>query len=296
MSDKLMIGAGVFARDIPENDERQWAEYLASLAKMGVEYAQFLMPKTAKAARRQAQIARECGIPRSGLLWCTFYPTCPCGEDGKGALDALKLAIECGNEMSEVMEGSPNVDLFSPSLFHGLGNAGGFPKDSDTDLQIGFLIAAMGLARGAKATLIVEPLNRFETNGPNTLHDAWDLVKKADAQGAIRLGLDSCHQLFEEYSVSSAWADNADNAGLIHASARSRGYLSDDAKFLPRVFAAVMRNAKLRRLPVVIEAFSALQTNPGFFPYLKVHRLPRVSALDVFSVSIACLKAWTGGS
>ncbi len=289
---KLTIGAGVFARDIPETDEKQWAEYLTALAKMGVEYAQFLMPKTAKAARRLAQIACECGIPRSGLLWCTFYPTCPCGEDAAGALDALKLAIECGNEISGAMEGSPNVDLFSPSLLHGLGNAGGFPKDSDTERQVGFLIAAMNLTRDTQVSLILEPLNRFETDGPNTLHDAWELILRANAQAAIGLGLDSCHQLFEEYSITNSWLDNAANARLIHASARSRGYLSDDAMYLPHAFQTVARNETLRKLPVVVEAFSALETNPGFFPYLKVHRLPKVSALEVFSASIACLKTW----
>lgn len=286
-----MIGAGVFAKDIPDNDEAQWAHYLAALAKMGVQYAQFLVPKTAKAARRLVQIARECGIPHSGLLWCTFYPVCPC-ENTSEALDALKFAIECGVAMSDAMEGSPNVDLFSPSLFRGLGNAGALLKHSDTEKQVSFLVAAAGLARGVRVSLIGEPLNRFEIDSPNTLGDAWDLIKKADAQPLIGLGLDSCHQLLEEYSVSSSWVDHASHARLIHASARSRGYLSDDAVYLPSAFHVVARNEALRKLPIVIEAFSAIDTNPGFFPFLKVHRLPNVSALEVFSSSVACLKTW----
>lgn len=107
---------------------------------------------------------------------------------------------------------------------------------------------------GAGVTLVIEPLNRFETYFLNTAADAARLCDEV-AHPRVRIALDTFHANIEEKSIGGAVRALGSRLGHVHACENDRGIPGSGHVEWSEVFAA------LRQIGyqgwVVIESFGA---------------------------------------
>lgn len=292
------LGVAAFGKHIEETDILGWSQYVKDIAELAMPgerfHVQFLLPSSDAMARELGKMARDNGLAAS-LLWCTIAPVCPTSSDiveVQRALDIAHTAIDRGRILAG--DGtSPNM-VFSPSVFCGLGFVSGLAPPEMFDRQVNFMDKVADIARAVPGTVVLaEPLNRFETAGPNRIAEAVRVINTARACDVVRIGADSCHQVLGEISpVCKVWAEHAEMIGMIHASARSRTWLyGDESTGMPDAFSVVGSHGALSKVPVVVEAFSK-ETNPAFFSLLRVHAVSNAPMLKVFYHNLRELRKW----
>ncbi len=280
MDTKRRIGFTAFS--MPESFELAGAvQILKDARKAGFGHVQFLInpdkrPDYYTGVRRAAEGE---GIKLSGL-YATFCAgltaSCPVLFPDRAFDDATQCI-----KNARLMLGDGGI-LCSPSLLRGLGDPNkGLAGPDDAKLQAQFLQKLQPVAAGEKVVLCVEPINRFETRGPNAVAAALSLIKEAGLLGSVKVLVDTCHSFLERGSTEYAdvWRNAADSIGLVHLSDINRGPFTGTRVISDRV--ADVLNMALRNVDVVFEGFTR-RSPDGFFSPLMVHEPADEAVLTMF--------------
>lgn len=281
----MKIGVTTYSRDLPESDEKRWSHYLDALRKSGASHVQFLPPTTEKTAKMWGEMASDKGLDAS-IHWVSFFPLCPTVHVEK-CLQAAKKAID----FSQIVCGKEGKLVTSPCFLRGLGDPNrGLPSPSDKKKQIAFLAELGEFTRKLPFTkLAVEPLNRFESRGPNTIRETVEMIRAAEAEDVLGILADTCHQGFEERPIGVTWKRYASHIFFLHASSLKRTFLKEDADLTTEAFSMASKHPHLQHLPLIVEAFCK-ETNPDFFSYLGLHQPPQLTAVKLFQENAKWLK------
>lgn len=277
---KGSLGVTAFTKHIEESNENGWSDFLSHLAKRA-KHVQFLPPGTVKFARFLAEVTKDEGLETS-VLWVTFHPTCPCA-DAHAAFEEAKKAIDLGR----IIAGNQETNLVcSPSMLRGLNDPDhGLCGADDEMRQVEFIGRVAKYARSVRGTKVAaEPLNRFETRGPNTIMATVSLINDAVATDVVGVLADTCHQGLGEMPILATWNTFAEYILAIHASSRNRTFLGEDPDIC-EALAMAREHRLLSKVPVINETFCD-ETNPDFFPVLGMHQPPRCSALEMFDTNL----------
>ncbi len=275
----------------------EWLDYLRRLVAVGSKHVQFLAPESVKDAEALGRIAKYVGVVEASMLYCTFHPVCPCA-DAEAAFAAFTKYFEIMKALLAPFSGTKY--LFSPSIGRGLMDPDkGLAGEDDSVKQVAFLRRVLEYLkqekRGEGCIVCFEPLNRFESRGPNTVGDTVALIKEAHAENSVMVGADSFHQLVTETeSVYDTWTEFAPHIGLIHVSSRDRQYLYGDALYFASLFHAVARNSVFDKIPLVVEAFCQ-DTDKAFLPVLAIHGVSACDAAEMAASNLGCLRSWIQG-
>ena len=94
------------------------------------------------------------------------------------------------------------------------------------------------IARSAGVDLVLEIVNRFETNLLNTTAQGLDFIA-ATGSDHVRLHLDTFHMNIEEANPAAAIRLAGDKIGYFHIGESNRGYLGDGVIDFDRIFDAL---------------------------------------------------------
>lgn len=280
--------------------EALWADYLERLVAVGCDHVQFLVQPTdsPEDASALGAIAHVAGVREVSALYCTFHPVCPCA-DADAAFSAFTHVFEASKALMAPFAGMAAKRIFSPSFLRGLMDPDrGLAHPDDGVKQIAFLKRLQAYLkernRGEAFELDIEPLNRFETRGPNTVAETVDIINGAHASQCMKVGVDSFHSFMEcGGGVAKMWTQFTPYIGFIHASALGRGHFYDDAPWMEPLFQEVGRSKELRDIPIVVEGFCG-DTEPAFLPVLGIHEVSSCSAAELASGNVSCLRSWLG--
>jgi hypothetical protein len=271
-----------------------WLDYLRRLVAVGCYHVQFLPPDTVSDAAALGRIAKRAGVREASVLYCTFNPVCPCA-DSEAAFQKFTEVFYAAKALMAPFHGTKRI--FSPSFLRGLMDTNrGLAGDNDRENQIAFVLRAhsflKGENRGEGFELVIEPLNRFESRGPNTIAATVDIIKDAHAAQAVKVGVDSFHSFMEcGGNIARLWTEYAHHIGLIHASALGRGHFWENGEWMRPIFGDIARNKAFNDIPIVIEAFCC-ETNPAFFSILGIHEVSASSAAEMAAGTVTCLRSW----
>ncbi|MFT4148887.1 MAG: sugar phosphate isomerase/epimerase [Paracoccaceae bacterium] len=122
-------------------------------------------------------------------------------------------------------------------------------------------LAATGdLARQAGIDVVLEIVNRFETNLLNTTAQGLKYLDDAD-NAALSLHLDTFHMNIEEANPAAAIRLAGDRLGYFHVGESNRGYLGDGTIDFDPIFDALEEIGYAR--DIVFESFSAAIVDEG---------------------------------
>ncbi|WP_152044790.1 sugar phosphate isomerase/epimerase family protein [Aureimonas psammosilenae] len=116
------------------------------------------------------------------------------------------------------------------------------------------LRAVAEMAAQSDITLVLEVVNRYETNICNTAAQGVEMAKLVGAPN-VKVHLDVYHMNIEESDIASAIVDTGEHLGYFHTGDSHRGYLGSGSIDLTAVFRALVR-AKYRG-PITFESFSS---------------------------------------
>ena len=109
------------------------------------------------------------------------------------------------------------------------------------------------LAKSAGIDLVLEVVNRFETNLINTTAQGLKFLKDTGSEH-VRLHLDTFHMNIEEVNPAAAIRLAGDKIGYFHIGESTRGYLGDGVIDFDRIFDALLDIDYQR--DIVFESFS----------------------------------------
>lgn len=110
------------------------------------------------------------------------------------------------------------------------------------------------IAARSDITLVLEVVNRYESNICNTAAQGVEMAKRVGAPN-VKVHLDVYHMNIEESDIGSAILDTGDYLGYFHTGDSHRGYLGSGSIDLTAVFRAIVR-AKYQG-PITFESFSS---------------------------------------
>jgi D-psicose/D-tagatose/L-ribulose 3-epimerase len=113
------------------------------------------------------------------------------------------------------------------------------PSDRGRKNSIAAIAKTADLAETAGIDLVLEIVNRFESNLLNTTAQGLDFIE-ATGSDAITLHLDTFHMNIEEANPASAIRLAGDKLGYFHIGESNRGYLGDGVIDFDRIFDALL--------------------------------------------------------
>jgi D-psicose/D-tagatose/L-ribulose 3-epimerase len=116
------------------------------------------------------------------------------------------------------------------------------------------------LAEAAGVDLVLEVVNRFETNLLNTTAQGLKFLKDTGSDH-VRLHLDTFHMNIEEANPAAAIRLAGDRIGYFHVGESNRGYLGDGVIDFDRIFDALLDIDYQR--DIVFESFSSKVVDEG---------------------------------
>ena len=110
------------------------------------------------------------------------------------------------------------------------------------------------IAKAAGVELVLEIVNRFETNLLNTAAQGLDFIRETGSDH-VRLHLDTFHMNIEEVDPAAAIRLAGDKIGYFHVGESNRGYLGAGVIDFDRIFDALVEIDYAR--DIVFESFSS---------------------------------------
>lgn len=128
------------------------------------------------------------------------------------------------------------------------------PSDRGRQNSIAAIARTAGIAKAAGVDLVLEFVNRFETNLLNTTAQGLAFI---DAVGSdvVKLHLDTFHMNIEESNPPAAIRLAGDKIGYFHIGESNRGYLGDGVIDFDRIFDALLDIGYQR--DITFESFSS---------------------------------------
>jgi sugar phosphate isomerase/epimerase len=104
-----------------------------------------------------------------------------------------------------------------------MGRVGDDPKERTTrhSAALDCLEACCKAATKEGVTLLVEPLNRYESDYLNTVQDALDIMKQVESPN-LKLLADTFHMNIEEVDIAASLRKAGSKLGLIHLADSNR--------------------------------------------------------------------------
>lgn len=127
------------------------------------------------------------------------------------------------------------------------------PTDGGRKNSIAAIARTADVAKTACVDLVLEVVNRFETNLLNTTAQGLDFIK-ATGSDHVRLHLDTFHMNIEEANPAAALRLAGDKLGYFHIGESNRGYLGDGVINFDLIFDALLDIGYER--DVTFESFS----------------------------------------
>lgn len=109
-------------------------------------------------------------------------------------------------------------------------------------------------AAKSDVTLVLEVVNRYESNVLNTAAQAVEMCKRIGAPN-VKVHLDVYHMNIEESDIPSAIVETGDHLGYFHTGDSHRGYMGSGSIDLAGVFRALVRSGY--QGPITFESFSS---------------------------------------
>ncbi|WP_182086554.1 sugar phosphate isomerase/epimerase [Aureimonas sp. ME7] len=113
------------------------------------------------------------------------------------------------------------------------------PTDRGRKNSLGAIARTADLAKEAGVDLVLEVVNRFETNMLNTAAQGLQFVKETGSDH-VTLHLDTFHMNIEEANPAAAIRLAADKIGYFHIGESNRGYLGDGVIDFDPIFDALL--------------------------------------------------------
>jgi len=127
------------------------------------------------------------------------------------------------------------------------------PTDRGRKNSIATIAKTADLAKAAGVDLVLEVVNRFETNLLNTTAQGLDFIKQTGSDH-VRLHLDTFHMNIEEANPAAALRLAGDKLGYFHIGESNRGYLGDGVINFDLIFDALLDITYAR--DITFESFS----------------------------------------
>ena len=113
------------------------------------------------------------------------------------------------------------------------------PSDRGRKNSIAAIARTADIAKQAGVDLVLEIVNRFESNLLNTTAQGLDFIKATDSDH-VRLHLDTFHMNIEEANPAAAIRLAGDKIGYFHIGESNRGYLGDGVINFDLIFDALL--------------------------------------------------------
>ena len=134
------------------------------------------------------------------------------------------------------------------------------PTDRGRKNSIAAIAKTGEIAEKAGVDLVLEVVNRFETNLLNTAAQGLDFVKQTGSD-SVRLHLDTFHMNIEEANPAAAIRLAGDKIGYFHIGESNRGYLGDGTINFDLMFDALLDIDYSR--DITFESFSSAVVDEG---------------------------------
>jgi len=165
------------------------------------------------------------------------------GRRGKAKLEqAIAVCRDCGGEFIGGILHSAFGKYSQPTT------AAGVTQAVDTLREVATLAAKSNI------TLVLEVVNRYESNVLNTAAQAVEMCKRIGAEN-VKVHLDVYHMNIEESDIPSAIMGTGKYLGYFHTGDSHRGYLGSGSIDLTGVFRALIRSGY--QGPITFESFSS---------------------------------------
>jgi len=165
------------------------------------------------------------------------------GRRGKAKLEqAIAVCRDCGGEYIGGILHSAFGKYMVPTTAAGVAQS------------VGILQEVAATAAKSNITLVLEVVNRYETNVLNTAAQGVEMCKRIGAAN-VKVHLDVYHMNIEESDIGSAIVETGDYLGYFHTGDSHRGYMGSGTIDLAGVFRALVRSGY--QGPITFESFSS---------------------------------------
>jgi len=165
------------------------------------------------------------------------------GRRGKAKLEAaIAVCRDCGGQYVGGILHSAFGKSTTPTT------AAGVAQSVDILRQVAETAAKSDI------TLVLEVVNRYETNVLNTAAQGVEMCKRIGAPN-VKVHLDVYHMNIEESDIPSAIMETGSHLGYFHTGDSHRGYMGSGSIDLAGVFRALVRSGY--QGPITFESFSS---------------------------------------
>ena len=165
------------------------------------------------------------------------------GRRGKARLEqAIAVCRDCGGE------------YIGGILYSAFGKYMQPPTPAGIAQSVDILHEVAATAARSNITLVLEVVNRYETNVLNTAAQGVEMCKRIGAPN-VKVHLDVYHMNIEESDIASAIMETGENLGYFHTGDSHRGYLGSGTIDLTSVFRALVNSGY--QGPITFESFSS---------------------------------------
>lgn len=165
------------------------------------------------------------------------------GRRGKAKLEeAIAVCRDCGGQYIGGILYSAFGKYFEP------------PTASGIAQSVDILREVAETAAKSNITLVLEVVNRYESNVLNTAAQGVAMVKRIGAPN-VKVHLDVYHMNIEESDIGSAILATGEHLGYLHSGDSHRGYMGSGSIDLTGVFRAVVNSGY--QGPITFESFSS---------------------------------------
>jgi D-psicose/D-tagatose/L-ribulose 3-epimerase len=225
------------------------ARAIARTAEVGYDFieAPALEPKAIDSAYTAKQLAKA-GIGIAFSLGLDFDSDISSGDKDKGRRgkakleDAIAVCRDCGGH------------TIGGILHSAFGKYDRPPTAAGVAQSVDILRQVAETAAKSDITLVLEVVNRYESNVLNTAAQAVEMCKRIGARN-VKVHLDVYHMNIEESDMPSAIVETGEHLGYFHTGDSHRGYLGSGTIDLAGAFRAIVRSGY--QGPITFESFSS---------------------------------------